>query len=68
MNRALRFPSTIGTVTSFVEIADPEFVLRICGIPKCTICSTITFWLEKRALEKAQAEAAAAESGFVVVG
>jgi hypothetical protein len=54
-------------MTTIVEIADPEFVLSICGIPNCSICSTITFWLEKRALEDARAEAAAAETGFVVV-
>ena len=67
MTRALRFPSKVGKMTTIVEIADPEFVLSICGIPNCSICSTISFWLEKRALEDARAEAAAAETGFVVV-
>ena len=67
MTRALRIPSAVGKLATFVEIQDPEFVLSICGIPNCSICSTITFWLEKRAVEEAQAEAAAAECGFVVV-
>jgi hypothetical protein len=63
----LRIPVTVGSVSSYAEIADPDFVIRNCKRIGCPICSRISYWLQQRDVEEKQVLAAVEESSFVMV-